>query len=166
MRTTSVLLNTVVWLGLLGFCIASAGFAAELAPQPVVIDIALADGGTVHGQLIDLQGGRVAGVPVSLETQSRAVAATTTTADGRFTAQGLRGGVYHVATAQGQGTYRFWSPGTAPPSARNNAIVYTQNGVGGFTPSMLLTNPIVVGSVVGSVVAAPIAVVNSRHASP
>ena len=60
--------------------------------QPVVSDIALDNGGTLHGQLIDLQGGNVSGIPVTLQSQSHEVVATTTTADGSFTAQNVKGG--------------------------------------------------------------------------
>jgi len=133
--------------------------------MPAVVDIALADGGVLHGQVVDLQGSGVTGVPVSVKDKDRDVAGTTTTADGRFAVQGLKGGVYQVAAGQGQGVFRLWTSKAAPPSAQKDAIVYTQFGSGGGL-KMLLANPIVIAGVVATAVAVPIAVANSRPSSP
>jgi len=92
----------------------AAVFAVEPTPSPQVSDVSLKDGGILLGRVVDLQGAGVTGVPVSVKAQNREVAQTTTTADGRFVVKGLRGGVYHVAAAEGQGVYRLWSAGTAP----------------------------------------------------
>jgi hypothetical protein len=153
-------------------------FAAGPAPAPAVVDVALGQGGVLQGQVVSLQGSGQAGVPVFVKAQEHNVATTVTAADGTFSVQGLRGGVYQVAAAKGQGIYRAWSPGTAPPAAQNTAIIYTQNGKvdgnvvvytgqgGGFSPKMLLTNPIVIAGVVATAVAVPVALANSHHASP
>jgi hypothetical protein len=141
-------------------------FAAAPSTVPAVVDIALADGGVLHGQVVDLQGSGVTGAPVAVKTQNRDVATAITTADGHFSVTGLRGGVYQVAAGQDQGVYRLWSAGTAPPSAQNKAIIYTQNGTenagGGW--KMLLTNPIVIAGVVATAVAVPLAL--SHHNKP
>ena len=161
MKAVRVIRSVMLLLATLGLCIPSVA----LASQPAVVDIALADGGTLHGRVIDLQGSNVAGIPVSLQTQDRDVVSTTTVADGRFSMQGLQGGVYHVAAGQGQGAYRLWSPGTAPPAAHNDAIVYTQNGHGGGL-KMWLSNPIVIAGIVATAVAVPVALANSGSSSP
>jgi hypothetical protein len=100
-----------------------------------------------------------------VKDKDRDVAATTSTADGRFAVQGLKGGVYRVAAGQGQGVYRLWTAKSAPPSAQKNAIVYTQFGTGGGL-KMFLANPIVVAGVVATAVAVPVAVANSKPSSP
>ena len=156
----------VVSLATLGVCLPEVVIAATPQPQmPAVVDIALADGGVLHGQVVDLQGSGVTGVPVSVKDKDHDVAGTTTTADGRFAVQGLKGGVYQVAAGQGQGVFRLWTSKAAPPSAQKDAIVYTQFGSGGGL-KMLLANPIVIAGVVATAVAVPIAVANSRPSSP
>jgi hypothetical protein len=159
----------------MGICVPQVAFAAE--PAPAILDVALADGGVLHGQVINAQGAGAAGMPVYIRTQDRDVAAATTAADGGFAVQGLKGGVYQVSTLQGHGIYRLWSPGTAPPVAQNGAILYTQssavdsnvvhytqNGDGGGL-KMLLTNPIVIAGIVATAVAVPVAL-NQWHHTP
>jgi hypothetical protein len=154
----------VVSLATLGMCLPEVTFAA--APQlPAVVDVALADGGVLHGQVVDLQGTGVSGVPVSVKDKDRDIAVATTAKDGKFSVQGLKGGVYRLAAGQGQGIFRLWSAKTAPPAAQNNAVVYTQLGTGGGM-KMLLANPIVIAGVVATAIAVPIAVVNSNPSSP
>jgi hypothetical protein len=158
-----------VSLAVLGLCLPEMALAGSqstpAAPPPAsraVVDIALADGGVLHGQVVDLQGNNAMGVPVSVKTQDQQIIRTTTVKDGRFTVSGLRGGVYQVAAGQGQGVYRLWTAKAAPPSAQKNAVVYTGAG----TLKMLLANPIVVAGVVGTAIAVPIALANSRSSSP
>jgi hypothetical protein len=157
----------LVSIALIDFCVPSVLLAANPAPQPTVLDVSLVDGGTLQGKVIDLQGGKTSGIPISLQTQNYKTLTTKTTEDGRFSIQGLRGGVYQVAAGQGQSTtYRLWSNGTAPPSAANNAIVYTQNGnsIGGL--KTFLANPVVIAGVVATAVAVPVVSANQPHASP
>jgi len=160
-------------------CLPPAAFAVEPAPAPAVVDVALSDGGMLHGQVLNLQGAGVAGVPVVVKTQDRDVAAATTAADGTFNIQGLKGGMYQVAAGQGQGVYRLWSAGTAPPVAQTSATVYSQNGTvdsnavvytqncccegGGL--KAFLTNPIVIAGIVATAIAVPLALSNQHHAS-
>jgi hypothetical protein len=167
MKRARFIRGVFVSLAVVGLCVPEVALAAEQTPPPVITDIALAEGGTLHGQLVDLRAGGVAGAPVSLRAQDREVAATTTRSDGRFEVPGLRGGVYQLAAGQGNGIYRFWSPGTAPPAAQKGAIVYTQNGGGqGGGLKMLLANPVVVAGIVATAIAVPVALSNSRPASP
>ncbi len=168
MKTVRFLRGAFLSLATAGMVLPQSILAAEPTPTatPMIVDIALSDGGTLQGQLVDLQGASVSGVPVAVKTQDRDVATATTTADGRFAVKGLRGGVYKVAAGEGQGVYRLWSAGTAPPAAKNGAIVYTQGGGGAGSLKMLLSNPVVVAGVVATAVAVPVAVANSRSSSP
>jgi hypothetical protein len=154
-----------IFLAVVGMCVPELAFAAPVPAKPAVVDVAMSDGGVLHGQLIDLRGADAAGVPVSVKAQNKEVVRTLTAKDGHFAVPGLRGGVYQVAAAQGQGVYRLWTAKAAPPSAQKNAIVFTQ-GLFGGAPKMLLANPVVVAGVVATAIAVPVAVVNSRPSSP
>ena len=168
MKTGWIVRSTMISLATLGLCLPQVAFAASPTPTPPVLDIALTDGGVLHGQVVDLQGSGVAGVPVSVKAQNQEVIRTTTTEGGRFSVKGLRGGVYQLAAAQGQGVYRMWAANTAPPSAQKNAIVYTQgecsSGCGGL--KMFLSNPIVIAALIATAIAVPVALANSGSSSP
>jgi hypothetical protein len=165
MKSGILVRGIAVFLGVVGICLPELAFAAAPAAPPAVVDVALSDGGVLHGQLIDLRGGSAVGVPVSVKTQNKDVVRTVTVKDGRFSVPGLRGGVYQVAAGQGQGVYRLWTAKAAPPSAQKNAIVFTQ-GLFGGSPKMLLANPVIVAGVVATAIAVPVAIVNSQPSSP
>ncbi|MEN6458615.1 MAG: carboxypeptidase-like regulatory domain-containing protein [Thermoguttaceae bacterium] len=166
MRTGRLIRGVMVSLAALGMCLPQVTLASGQAAAPAVVDIALADGGVLQGQVVDLQGGHVANVPVSVKAADREVAQAVTTADGRFSVQGLRGGVYQVAAGEGQGVYRLWSSNTAPPSAQKGAVVYTQNAQPRSGLKMFLTNPIVIAGIVATAIAVPVALANSGSSSP
>jgi hypothetical protein len=137
-------------------------FAAPVA-APVITDVQLRDGGVLVGQLVDAQGNPAQGMPVSLRQNDRDVATTITDKSGYYNVSGLQGGIYQVASPNGSAAYRLWSPGTAPPSAQQGAllvvgdeIVRGQFGMWGF-----LTNPWVVAGLIATAIAVPIAVSNS-----
>jgi hypothetical protein len=168
MKNGQIIRVAAVLLASVGMCLPQVAFAeapAAAPAAPTVVDIAMADGGVLHGQLVDLQSGKVADVPVSVRAQNQEVARTMTTKDGSFAVKGLRGGVYQVAAGQGQGVYRLWTANAAPPAAQKSALVYTQFGGGGGL-KMLLANPIVVAGIVATAVAVPVAIANSHPASP
>jgi len=188
MKTGRIVRCVAISLATLGMCLPQVVFAETAAapPTPAVVDIALADGGVLHGQVIDIQNGGRAGIPVSVRSQQQEVVRTTTSNNGQFTVQGLRGGVYQVAAGEGQGVYRVWTANAAPPSAQKSAVVYTQNteaapapaknlpitytqnagGAGGGSLKTLLLNPIVIAGVVATAIAVPVAIANSQSASP
>jgi hypothetical protein len=127
------------------------------------------------GQVVDPQGTPMPGAPVSLRSQGKQLAATKTGKQGYFAFKGVRGGVYQIATRDGQGVYRMWSPGTAPPAAEQGALVVAGNevvrGQEGAFPSqegppplkVLLANPLVIGAVAATAVAVPVAIHNTRQ---
>jgi hypothetical protein len=191
MNTARFVRGVVLSLATFGTCVPEIACAAEL-PTPPVLDVALRDGGVLQGRVVNLQGSGVPGTSVTLRAGDRTVAAGTTAADGSFRAEGLKGGMYQVVTVQGQGIYRLWSAGTAPPAAQSEVIVYTQNRAvdsrvvvytqnccndgccnsgccGGCCSDgclkMLLCNPIVIGGLVATAVAVPVAL-NQWHHSP
>jgi hypothetical protein len=168
-------------LAVLGMCSPNVSLAAGPDAKPAVADVALADGGLLRGQVVDPHTGVVAAnLPVTVRMQDQIVASTRTDAAGRFAVQRLRGGVHQIIAGDSQGMYRFWSPGTAPPSAQVDAVVYLEPAAparpnvpitytyggrdGGF--KMLLTNPIIVGAVIATAIAVPIVLSQRHHASP
>lgn len=167
MKIGRVIRSVAVIVATVGLCLPQVAMATGSAPAPIpaVVDVSMADGGVLHGKLVDLQQGSVANVPVSVKLQNKEVAQAMTGKDGKFSVKGLKGGVYQVAAGAGQGIYRLWTAKGAPPSAQKDAIVYTQGGFGGGA-NMLLANPLVIAGVVATAVAVPVAVANSQPASP
>ena len=87
---------------------------------PTAIDVALGEGGTLRGQIVDAQGNPVPRVAVSLRQADRQVAATVADSSGHFHLTGLRGGTYHIVAGEAEGVYRLWAPRTAPPGERSS----------------------------------------------
>jgi hypothetical protein len=126
LKTTAVLLATV---GLLvpqvNVAIAAGPQGTAVNPGPSIIDVALEPGGTLQGQLVDGQGLGRAGAPVSVQQQGREVARAVTDDNGYFKISGLRGGIYVLATADGEQVARLWTGQTAPPAAETGVLMVT-----------------------------------------
>ncbi len=164
---SSILRGILVSLAVVGFCIPQSVLAADMLSQqqPVVADVALSGDGVLFGQVVDPQGVSLAQIPVSLLSQDREIAAVATDQNGYFAVGGLGDGVYQIATAAGQGTYRLWTPGMAPPSAEQGVlIVYGEGTVRGqYGPiGHWLCNPWVIAGIVATAVAVPVAISNSK----
>jgi hypothetical protein len=163
-------------LAALGFCIPTVAFAAGPPAKPAVVDVALRDGGILLGQVVDPQGKGIQGTTVALRHYDREVVKTSTGAEGYFAVKEVRGGVYQIASGDGIGVYRLWAPGTAPPSAQEGALLVANDTVvRGQQPNYippgakfktLLSNPLVIGGIVATAVAVPVAIHNSRSSSP
>ena len=156
---------------ILATCLLNAGWAADTSPKINMTDVALSDGGTLQGQVVDLQNMGQPGVPIVLRSQNHDVVKTVTNTNGQFTAQDLHGGVYNIATAQGENTFRLWAPRTAPPAAKQSAIVYVQNGGtdgGGGGLKAFLGHPLVLPAIIATAIAVPVALTSVHHqpASP
>jgi hypothetical protein len=150
-----------------GICLSNAVLAVDSLPKPTMTDVALSDGGTLQGMVVNNQMNGMPGVPVSLRSQDREVAQTTTAENGQFVVQNLRGGVYNVSTAQSDSSFRLWAPRTAPPVANSRAIVFVQNGSQGNGLKSVLGHPLVLPAIIATAIAVPIAVSTSHHsASP
>ncbi|MBN1908379.1 MAG: carboxypeptidase regulatory-like domain-containing protein [Pirellulales bacterium] len=170
MKKARILTAVLVSLATAGLCAPPAVFAT-MPQETGVVDVALMDGGVLLGQVVNTQGTAVAKTSVVLRDGERPVAMPQTGEDGYFAVKGLRPGVYHVAVGQGQGTYRVWAPGTAPPNAHRGALIVTGDEIargqfGGGGLSALLANPWVLAGIVATAVAVPVAIHNSNHSSP
>ena len=141
--------------------------AAEASPVMDITDVALTAGGGFSGQVVDAQGRPQAGTSVMICRQQQVVATTTTDQTGQFSVHGLQGGMYQVVAGQGMKNFRLWAAGTAPPAARQSALVVSSEqvvrGQGGLR--YWLTNPWVLSIAVATAIAVPIALSN-REKSP
>ena len=127
MKTISTIRNAAVWLACIGFLSPATLFGAQptgTAPATrVVKDVAMGNGNTLSGQLVNGQGQRLANAPVTIQNNARQIVQTVTDSEGRFQATNLRGGVYQVAAGSTTGVYRLWTATTAPPSATEGLLL-------------------------------------------
>jgi len=173
---------SAVWLACIGMVLPQAALAAP-APQasqpapavveppvPTVIDVALADGGTFVGQVVDRQGVPLAGTAVVVRQNEQEVASTVSDANGQFRLSGLRGGLYQVTAGQGVAIYRLWAPNTAPPTAQTSALIVSGNELvrgQGDSHGFLwwATNPWVLAGLIATAIAVPIILSNDHKSS-
>lgn len=172
MRRTAAIQRVAVWLAVVGFCAPQAAIAeAPSAKQaPVVVDVALRDGGVLVGQVVHAQGYPLAKVPVVLRSGDQELAVSTTDAAGLFAFRGLQSGVYQVAAANGQQTYRVWPQEAAPPSAKPGALIVVGKDMvrgqrSARTFRNMMSNPWVIGGIIAVAVAVPVAIHNADSGS-
>ena len=92
------------------FCHAAGGGSA-------MQDVALSENGVIVSRVVDLQGEPVNGQRVAILFENREIASAVTDQDGLIAVSGLKPGVHAIATDTGTTVCRFWSNGTAPPTA-------------------------------------------------
>jgi hypothetical protein len=175
MKFAVIIRGLVVSLAVLGVCLPQHLLASTPAKQsPVVVDVALGQGGVFIGQVVDTNGAVKAKTPVSLRLRDREIAKSKTDANGFFAFSGLRGGVYQVVAAKGVAAFRVWAERTAPPTAEKGALIVTGrdlvrgNYYGGHTGAWMkyyLSNPWVVAGLVTTSVAVPVGIHNSTSSS-
>jgi len=161
----------MVSLAVVGFCLPQAAFAAEgpSGKAPALIDVALMDGGLLVGQVVNAQGTVLKDTPVSVHRQGQEIAKARTDERGYFAVRGLGGGIYEVRAAEGQGIYRLWAPGQAPPAAQKGVLVVAgRDMVRGQGPllghlGMCCGSPLFIAGVVAASIAVPVAVHNSER---
>jgi len=132
-------------------------------------DVSLGAKGELTGFVLDGQGKAVAGSRVIVRLGRKNVAETTTDATGQFRVEGLRGGVYQIVHADGVSLFRLWKNGTAPRSAKLNALLITgkqqvvrgQDGVGPL--AMMQPGTLVAGA--AAITGATVGVVGLTEAS-
>jgi hypothetical protein len=110
-----------------GIVMPTAGLAAS--PTSSNVDVALRPGGVLVGQVVNQQGAARPNATVSVRSGNFEVVRTTTDAEGVFAAKGLRGGQYEILTVDGSRTCRLWAADTAPPAAREAALVISDEHV-------------------------------------
>jgi hypothetical protein len=139
---------------------------AAASPAMDITDVALTAGGGFCGQVVDAQGRPQAATQVLVCRQQQVMATTTTDQNGQFSLHGLQGGIYQIFAGQGMKNFRLWAPGTAPPAARQSALLVAGDqvvrGQGGLR--YWLTNPWVLAIGVATAIAVPIALSNRAKA--
>ena len=128
-RNRSAMIAAVV--ACIGMLRPTNALASETAPPAFhATDVALRSGGLLVGQVVDTNGAPKSGSAVAIHFAGQEIVRTTTDANGVFAAQGLRGGQYQLVTNDGQCICRLWAADTAPPAARQTALVVSQhNGI-------------------------------------
>lgn len=139
MSCLSFLRGATVALAALGMMIPAApAIAAGPARAQVktvdakIFDIALSQGGTFKGRVVDHTGAAVEGAEVTIKQGNKQVAHSVTDKDGSYVVSNLKTGVYNVSSGATEGMYRVWSEKTAPPSAKEQSLlVMGENGARG-----------------------------------
>ncbi|MGI9427657.1 MAG: carboxypeptidase-like regulatory domain-containing protein [Bythopirellula sp.] len=141
-------------------------------------DVVLQDKGVLLGRIVDERGEALPNTLVSLQTGGKEVARVMSNDLGRFQAEGLQGGVYHVASTGHQGVYRLWAPRTAPPAAARGLSIVSQRDIvrGQFNggPSnpfaaagqWIAEHPIITAGAIATAIAVPIAVADDDDDPP
>ncbi len=149
-----------------------ASMARRCDKQPTkafISDVELDADGALHGVVVDMHGTPLAKTVVGIRQGNRQAAKTTTDALGQFSAGKLRGGVYEVIAGQQARLVRAWAADTAPPGARKaTLIVVGDSVVRGQLPleNFCASDTFVVAGLVAAVIAIPIAMNQSKPASP
>lgn len=160
----------------LAFMTAAVSSLAAVAPalgaaQPMVVDVALGERGTVVGQVVDSQGVGVAERRVVLWQGSRAIASATSDARGYFDLEAGQAGVYQLAAGDSAVVVRVWAAGTAPPVAQRGVLLVSGHEVYRGQQSVrsvrnFLAHPVTVVGVVATGIAVPVALHHSRRRGP
>lgn len=171
MKTFHSLCWSMAALATVALCCPSVALASTLpTPQPKVVDVALTDGGALVGQVVTVSGAPLSDAPVLLQNHGLSTLELKTNKNGYFAAKNVSPGVYRLAAADEQGTYRLWAPRTAPPTARKGALLVAGDEVArgqyGNPLRNMLANPWIVGGIVAAAVAIPVAIHNSDKDSP
>jgi hypothetical protein len=122
-----------------------------------VPDLVLTEGGTMTGRVCDHTGKVLDGAKVVLKQNNKEIAETVTNNEGVYSFKSLKGGVYQVGSGNTDGVFRVWTEKTAPPNAKEHALlVMGQNGArgqfGAVDPTLILLTGGVIASVVLSAI--------------
>jgi len=178
--------RVLVSLAVLGLCAPQTllAKAESVSPRPVVVDVALTDDGVLVGQVVNSQGTALANAPVVVWSQNHPITRVVTDERGRFAVGGLRAGVYQLATVQGHSACRLWAPGGAPPTCQKGVLLVSGHGAlrgqcghgcgapcgapcgpCGGPMAFWLANPWVMGGILATAIAVPVAVHNAERPS-
>ncbi len=148
-----------------------AGGPAFAGEPAAIVDVALGERGEMVGQVVDGQGVGLAEQPVVLLQGNREIARATTDAEGSFSVEGLRGGVYQLAVGDHAVVMRAWVAGTAPPAAQRGVLLVSGQEVYRGQKAVrsvrnFFAHPVTVGGVVATAIALPVALPHTRRKSP
>ena len=162
------------------------GQRSNLAGVATCVDVVLAPGGVLRGQVQTGQAAPCGAMELVLIQVGKESARTTTDRHGEFQLSGVRGGAYAVSAGGATMDVRLWAEGIAPPSARDALLVITRDDVlSGQSPAAspgqgldvtrgqdpggtfwrTVTNPWVSAGLIGAAIAVPIALNNNDSGS-
>lgn len=123
-----------------------------------VPDVFLTEGGTMSGRVVDHTGKVLEGAKVTLKQNNKVVATTVTDKEGVYSFKNLKSGVYNPSSGNTEGVFRVWSKTSAPPSAKEHALlVMGENGArgqfGSADPTLIVLTAGVIAAVVLSAIA-------------
>ncbi len=121
--------SVITLFSLAGGQVLQAAGPADARKTPVVADVALHNGGTLVGQVLNSSSVAQTGKTVAISQNGKLVASAKTDAKGRFVIQGLRAGTYVIETQASNGLVRLWAPRTAPPAAKSAVVMVSQDNV-------------------------------------
>lgn len=94
----------------------------KMVAAGTVFDINM-KGGVFAGRVVDHTGAAIEGAEVIVKQGQKEVTRTVTDKSGSFAAANLKNGVYTVQSGNTAGTFRAWSEGSAPPSAKPASLL-------------------------------------------
>lgn len=94
---------------------ASAGKSRRAKTR--IVDVELAKGGTLNGQVINAKKDSINKAVISVRTAKQEVGRSLSDESGSFTIQKIPTGTFYVVAGTGHGVYRLWKNGTAPKKA-------------------------------------------------
>lgn len=173
MKTSKIFRAAIVAMTCLGVCIPHPSVAAAVVVDGIQINQQIEDlslqNGLMVGGLVDKAGRGVSDAPVVIAQQGKPVATLRTDAEGRFSAAGLKPGIYQVVSHGALNNYRVWEDGKAPANAKRGVIHQVDPEVarGASTGGLIgfLTNPLVIVGIVAAAIAIPIALDDDDDAS-
>ena len=167
--------NVAALMACCGLMVPSACLYAEPPSAGLLpaIDLELDGQSIASGWLLDTTGQPLADVPVAVRYQDQVVSLASTAPNGQFRLGPLSGGAYTLVAGGNAFNLRAWMPGTAPPAASQQAVLYVGSvergqdcttgsctvpgAVAGGGPLALLMNPFVIGAAVAAAIAIPLA---------
>jgi hypothetical protein len=119
----------VAGIACLGFVVSQPaslllGATPGAASRSLKRDVELTPDGQLMGRVVNGQGKLLANKPV-LMTRGDHEYRTVTDRQGKFRVRDLRGGTYSVSVDGTASIVRVWKAGTAPPGARQSALIVT-----------------------------------------
>lgn len=127
-------------------------------------DIALTAGGTLTGRVVDSTGTPTEGAQVLLHQGKDLIGETVSDKSGTYSFKGLRGGIYQLTSADSHRAVRVWKDNTAPPGARDMALLVTgANGARGQLGVLTPVNLLLAGGTASAASAGAVALAGSNN---
>ncbi len=127
--------------------------ATKSTRAAAVPDVALTTGGTFSGRVVDHAGKVLEGAQVTVRQGKTEVGKTVTDKEGLYSFKNMKGGVYQVASGNTEGVFRVWAEKTAPPAAKEHALLVmgdkgARGQFGAVDPTLVILTGIVIADLI------------------